>query len=101
MTGEQHRDPPCAESYALEKILKEVSDIVSLLEDAQKVMDELVRLTTQLYGSVEDLAVEHERLIEALRERRTEDAVALMRSHILHGHDQLLAELSSSRASMR
>jgi len=48
MTGEQHRDPPCAESYALEKILKEVSDIVSLLEDAEKVMNELVRLTTRL-----------------------------------------------------
>ena len=48
MKGEQHRDAPCAESYALEKILKEVSDIVSLLEDAQKVMNELVRLTTRL-----------------------------------------------------
>jgi DNA-binding GntR family transcriptional regulator len=55
-----------------------------------------VRLTTQLSGSVEDLAVEHERLIDALRERRTEDAVALMRSHILHGHEQLLAELTTT-----
>jgi len=52
-----------------------------------------IRLTTQHYSSVEELALEHERLIEALRERRTDDAVALMRSHILHGHDQLLAEL--------
>jgi len=48
MKGEQPRDAPCAERYALEKILKEVSDIVSLLEDAQKVMNELVRLTTRL-----------------------------------------------------
>jgi sigma-B regulation protein RsbU (phosphoserine phosphatase) len=48
MKAEQHREAPCAESYALEKILKEVSDIVSLLEDAQKVMNELVRLTTRL-----------------------------------------------------
>jgi DNA-binding GntR family transcriptional regulator len=53
-----------------------------------------IRLTTQLNGSLEDLAVEHERLIEALRQRRTEEAVALMRSHILHGHERLLAELS-------
>lgn len=53
-----------------------------------------IRLTTQHYGSVEELALEHERLIEALRQRRTEEAVTLMRSHILHGHDQLLAELS-------
>jgi DNA-binding GntR family transcriptional regulator len=59
-----------------------------------------VRLTTQHYSSVEDLAVEHERLIEALRERRTEDAVILMRSHILHGHDELLAALSDVPATM-
>jgi sigma-B regulation protein RsbU (phosphoserine phosphatase) len=44
----KHHDAPGAESYALEKILKEVSDIVSVLEDAQKVMNELVRLTTGL-----------------------------------------------------
>jgi sigma-B regulation protein RsbU (phosphoserine phosphatase) len=48
MKGKRHRAAPCSESYALERILKEVSDIVSLLEDAQKVMDELVRLTTRL-----------------------------------------------------
>ncbi len=48
MKGKRHRAAPCPESYALERILKEVSDIVSLLEDAQKVMDELVRLTTRL-----------------------------------------------------
>jgi len=48
MKGKRHRAAPCSENYALERILKEVSDIVSLLEDAQKVMDELVRLTTRL-----------------------------------------------------
>jgi sigma-B regulation protein RsbU (phosphoserine phosphatase) len=48
MKGRSRRAAPCAESYALEKILKQVSDIVSLLEDAQKVMNELVRLTTRL-----------------------------------------------------
>jgi len=34
MKREQHRQAPCAESYALEKILKEVSDIISLLENS-------------------------------------------------------------------
>jgi sigma-B regulation protein RsbU (phosphoserine phosphatase) len=48
MKGKQLQDEPGAESYALERILKEVSDIVSVLEDAQKVMNELVRLTTRL-----------------------------------------------------
>lgn len=36
------------ETYVLETILKEISDVVSSIDDAQKVMDELVRLTTTL-----------------------------------------------------
>ena len=48
MAARKRLKAPLEENCTLERILKEVSDIVSLIDDAQRVMNELVRLTTSL-----------------------------------------------------
>ena len=48
MDSEPHIEIAAAETYLVETILKEISDIVSFLDDAQQVMERLVGLATAL-----------------------------------------------------
>ncbi len=54
-----------------------------------------IRLTSKHYGSIGELASEHVELIEALRDKRVDEAVRAMRRHIEHGLDGALADLDA------
>jgi DNA-binding GntR family transcriptional regulator len=53
-----------------------------------------IRLTSRHYGSIAELASEHADLIDALRDKRVDEAVRAMRRHIEHGLEGALADLA-------